>query len=838
VIKKQLLLSLFFLSFFCFPSIIAQTEKRKQPLIDIFEQLHSRFECNFSFIDSDVRNILVEPPDEKFDLKQTIAYLQKNTPLKFTILGEKFITITQKKTTFSICGYLIDINTNDIISGAVIQSKNYSTISDDKGYFYIPNVVKNEIISIRHLSFEMYTEYVDALRSKQCESIYLISKREDLSEIVLSNYLTNGINKIIDGSISINYKNFGTIPGLIETDVLKTIQALPGFQSIDETVSNINIHGGTHDQNLIIWDGIKIYQAGHFFGLISSLNPRITKKVALIKNGTPASYTDGISGTIDMNSDQAINKKLSTEAGFNFINADVFVDVPINEESSIQIASRKSFSELFNSPTYSRYFDRAFQNTDVVTSTNNTNSSDKKFDFYDISLRWLYKISDKDNLRVNFLNVNNNLVFTENAFGGGLSASRESALDQKNIAGGLHYERIWNQKFKTSIQFYGTDYNLDATNFDIINEQILVQKNKISETGIDINSNYVLNDQISLKNGYHLVETGITNSEKVNNPPVDSSIKEIIRTQAISTEIDYTTKNQNTHLKFGTRFNYFNRFHKFIIEPRLSINQRLTDDLSIELLGEFKNQTKTLLTDFRNDFLGVERRRWTVSNNDNIPILKSKQISFGSSYNLAGLMIVSELYYKTVTGLTSQSQGFQNQYEFTKSIGEYNIKGFDLAINHKFNKFNSWLSYSFEDNNYIFSELPDNNFPSNLDITHTFSFANTYNYKNLKLSAGINWRSGKPTTKPIGDEIINNKINYATANSSRLDPYFRLDASAIYDFNISKKIKAQTGLSVLNITNKKNVINSFYSIDEASAVKEIKEYSLGITPNFAFRVFF
>ena len=130
-------------------------------------------------------------------------------------------------------------------------------------------------------------KYAKIYNTKQCETIYLTSKTEDLTEIILSSYLTNGINKIIDGSISINYKNFGAVPGLIETDVLQTIQALSGFQSIDETVSNINVRGGTHDQNLILWDGIKMYQAGHFFGLISALNPRITKRVTLIKNGSP-----------------------------------------------------------------------------------------------------------------------------------------------------------------------------------------------------------------------------------------------------------------------------------------------------------------------------------------------------------------------------------------------------------------------------------------------------------------------------------------------------------------------------------------------------------------------
>jgi len=845
VIKKYLLLTLIFLSFFCLTTLRAQTKKGKQPLIEILEKLHSRFECNFSYIDNDIKGLSVIPPDDNLSLQLTIDYLQSNTPLQFIILSENFITITKKNNNFSICGYLIDIATNQVIDGVVVQTRNASVVSDKQGYFKLDRITDEDIITFRHLGYEILTDYAKSYNTKQCETIYLTSKTEELTEIILSSYLTNGINKIIDGSISINYKNFGTVPGLIETDVLQTIQALSGFQSIDETVSNINVRGGTHDQNLILWDGIKMYQAGHFFGLISALNPRITQRVKLIKNGSPALYTDGVSGTIDMKTEHVVNKDLKAEVGLNFINFDAFIDLPINKNSSIQLASRKSFSEyLDNTPTYSKYFARAFQNTDVVTSTINTDSSNEKFDFYDVSLRWLYNITGKDQLRINFLHFNNNLTITENAFGGGLFSSRPSSLDQSNFAGGIHFKRNWTDAFNTSIQIYGTNYNLDGTNFDIIEEVTSNQNNEIEEIGLNIDSKYILNDKVTLHNGYQYSRTQITNIDKIiADPPItDKLSEETINIHGIFSEIAYSTEDLNTYIKLGARLNYIHEFEKIIIEPRLSINHRLTDKFTLEVLGEFKSQTTTLLTEEIEEsvnFLGIDSRRWALANNKDIPILKSKQISIGSNYNFMGLMVNAEIYYKTVDGITSQSQGFQNQYEFTKTYGSYNVTGFDFIINNKFNKFNSWLGYSLADNNYVFNELDEKKFPSNFDITHTISLATAYDLKNLKLSAGFNWRSGKPTTKPVeGNEIVNNVINYEPSNNSNLTSYMRLDASAIYDFNISKNIKAQTGLSVLNILDQKNTINSAYVIDTNDTVQEIKKFSLGVTPNFTFRVFF
>ena len=845
MIRKKLLFNLILLPFLCLTALHAQTEKRKQPLIEILEKLHSHFECNFSYIDNDVRNIIVEPPNENLSLKETIDYLQANTPLSFTIIGENFITITTKKNTFSICGYLIDIGSNEVIPGVVVQTKNASVISDKQGYFKINNVSEEDIITYRHLAYEVLSDYIKNPHSKQCETIYLTSKTEDLSEIILSSYLTNGINKIIDGSISINYKNFGAVPGLIETDVLQTIQSLSGFQSIDETASNINVRGGTHDQNLILWDGIKMYQAGHFFGLISALNPRITKRVTLIKNGSPALYTDGISGTIDMKTDHTINKDFTAELGLNFINVDAFIDLPINNKSSVQLASRKSFSELINTPTYSQYFNRAFQNTDVVTSTNNTNSTNEKFSFYDVSLRWLYHLSKKDEIRVNFLHFKNGLSITENAFGNGQTTSRPSTLDQRNIAGGVYYKRTWNDSFHLSAQVYGSNYNLDASNFDIIREERSVQDNEITEIGATISTNYIINDLFTLTNGYSFTQTGISNLEKVRaEPPVaDKFTDETVNAHGLSSEIAYSSKDLNTHINIGMRLNYLSTFKKLILEPRLSLNHRVSDRISLEVLGEFKNQTTTLLndeTEGRVNFLGIDSRRWFLVNNNDIPILKSKQISIGSNYSFRGLIINAEIYYKKVDGITSQSQNFQNQYKYTKTDGSFYIKGFDFIIKNKFHKFNTWFSYSLADNTYIFDELEEKKFPNNFDIRHRISFASTYHLKNLKLSVGFNWRTGKPITRPVlNNEVVNNAVNYGTANSSNLSSYTRFDASAIYDFNFSKKIKAQAGLSVLNLLNQKNIINTLYSVDTStSTIKESDIFSLGITPNVAFRVFF
>jgi hypothetical protein len=84
-------------------------------------------------------------------------------------------------------------------------------------------------------------------------------------------YLTPGLQKYIDGSTVLNTKKFGILPGLVDPDVLQSIQALPGVESTNESIA-ISMYGGTNDQNLMLWDNIKMYHSGHFF----NYNPNVT----------------------------------------------------------------------------------------------------------------------------------------------------------------------------------------------------------------------------------------------------------------------------------------------------------------------------------------------------------------------------------------------------------------------------------------------------------------------------------------------------------------------------------------------------------------------------------
>lgn len=723
-------------------------------------------------------------------------------------------------------------------------------------FSYNPIAIENLVLTIPDDSLSL-NEALDFIKSQVAVEFTILNKRfitvkavgleasfldQTLDEVLINNYITSGISKKSLGSFNIKPDQFGILPGLVEPDVLLILQSLPGINSTDETVSNLNVRGGTNDQNLIIFDGMKMYQSGHFFGLISAFNPYLTKNVSVIKNGSSAFYGDGISSILNMQTTTEISDKKKIGAGINMIYGDVFAELPLNDNIEFQIAARRSITDVITTPTFTNYFDRVFQDSDLSRNATSTETltQDENFYFYDINAKLLMKLGEKDKVNLSFINFFNNVDYQETATMNTGDQSFTSSLTQSTVAGSLTYSRKWNDKIYSEAQVYITNYDLDATNFDIVNNQRLVQKNEVLDGALKVNLNYKPLEIVDINIGYQFNEVGITNLEDVNNPLFRSFIKEVIRSHSAYIEGTFKTKNGNTILKAGGRLNVFQKFGTYLVEPRFGFSQRFANYFKFEILGEFKSQTTTQIIDLQNDFLGVEKRRWILSNNNSIPIVKSKQVSAGLSFKKNKIFINAEGFYKEVTGITARSQAFQNQFQFITDTGGYTVKGAEFLINYRNNQFSSWLSYTYNDNQYQFDNLNNGvQFRNNFGIEHFVNFGANYSFNNFKISSGINWHSGLPITNPVaGNEVVNNQINFEDPNSSETEDYLRIDTSVTYKFELSKNSVLNLGASVWNVTDSKNIINTYYFLNENNQPVKVENLSLGITPNFFARITF
>ncbi|WP_428740938.1 TonB-dependent receptor [Tenacibaculum sp.] len=839
--NKITFLFLFFFSF----AVKAQDNIAKTLLKDVLVEIEKKHQVTFTYSDKDLENIYIVKPNNDLSLPQTIAYLKSVTPFNFKILDSRFITISYLDKKITICGKILDSNTLEPLALAtiIVNNTNNGTSSDNNGEFELDSVTVNADITVSYVGYKSITLPAKSLFSEgTCKEIYLDDLMEKLPEVIIPNLLTTGLQKNIDGSIVLNTKKFGILPGLIEPDILKTIKALPGIESVNESVSNINVRGGTNDQNLMLWDGIKMYHTSHFFGLISAYNPYLTQKATVTKNGTSTKFSDGVSSTINMQTTNTIFDKISGGAGFNLLSADVFIQIPITKKLGLHASGRRSITDFVDTPTYDNYFSRSFQENSIASNQENKASTD--FYFYDYSFKVLYDINQNHLLRANLINIQNSLDYTEEYTSGSTTIEENSLLKQENIGANISWNAKWTSSFSTEFSAFISDYKINSSDFNKETDQFQTQFNNVLETEIKFTTNHLLSDAMTLTNGAVFNEIGVANKTTVNAPTYTKSVKEVLLKSALFSEIEF--HKNNTYARFGLRANYFHDFNKFIVEPRINVRQKLRNGFFLKLAGEFKNQTTTQKIDFQDNFLGIEKRRWVLADNNKTPIIKSKQASFGTEYSKNNLQIDITGFFKFVEGITVANQGFYNNVQTLNSIGDYKVKGIEFLVNKKSEKISTWISYTFSENNYDFTEFTPNTFPSSLDITHSFSSALNYNLNdNIKLSLGAILRSGVPYTKPVvGNETIQDGnriiVNYDTPNKERHQNFFRVNASFSYNFNLSKKLTSIARVGFTNITNRKNIVNTYYIVDEndTDKAKRIDTYSLPFTPNLSFRINF
>ena len=826
-----------------FTSIFGTAQDRSEVDLDTYlDTVETVFNIRFSYQTEAVQALKL--PNSTFEqLDQTLQYIKKQTGLTITKIDDRYYSILPR-TSSIFCAQILDAATLKPLEGATIQAlnKNASAVTDANGFIKLALIKSGDSIKVSFLGYKTEVLKVEMLTS-DCQQISLAPKSFTLDEVVIKRLFSRGIRKFPDDRIEINTREFDILPGLTDPDILQTLQILPGIESIDESINNINVRGGTQDENLMLWDEIKMYHTGHFFGLISAYNPNLTERVEVTKNANSSEYSGGVSSTIKMYTPNAITQKISGGAGFNGLSADAFLQIPISTKLALQISGRRSFADYFQTPTYTSYFNRSFQDSEIKNDGSSAENikSLSDFRFHDYSAKILYDISPKHQLRASFISLNNTLEYAESD--ADEQFLNESLIDQDNIAFGINLSSVINPAYDTFLNAYYTQYNIRSTDQDFSNNQVLAQTNQVLETAFKAKGTWHLNSRMNFEHGYEFTETGIRNTTSVNQPVFQQRKKDVVRQHAIFG--DWSLDTNNFRLRTGLRTTYFEKFNKIRLEPRINIRQKI-GHFALKTEAALKNQSTTQIIDFEDNFLGVEKRRWVLVNDNDIPLITSKQISLGVDYTQNNWLINLTGFYKQVSGITASNQGFQNQFKFIKTNGSYEAKGLEFLVNKTTPKLSTWFTYTLATNVYSFKSLNPATFPNNTDIRHSINTGGSYAlFNNFKIAVSLNYHTGRPYTLPIENaETLPSSsntyvVNYDTPNAANLEDFMRFDATANYSFNWDA-VTAKFTLGIINILNQTNTIQRYHEVnpDDNTQAIAIQNNSLGFTPNASLRLTF
>ncbi len=839
----------------CTANILPAQEFQNEPsaVIRLLKDVEATHNVRFSFNRRDLKDLQCTYKPNSETLEATLEALQQQCGLRFYRIDERYIAVQLNTIpVVSVCATIIDTSTGEPLQGASVIASNFQGITDSGGKFTIESIAENASISVYYLGFKVKEVFANELSDQtNCPLLFTDEKFNYLPTVVLNSYLTKGISKNSEGSITISNEDFEILPNLIEPDVLRIAQILPGIESFNETASRINIRGGKSDEVLLLWDDIRMYQSGHFFGLISAFNPNLTQKVTIYKNGTHPRYGKSVSGVISMLSDSEIPEQVSGAASIDFISTQFYAKIPASEKIAFHLSGRTSINTGIGNPVYKQFFSRVFQNTIVTNLETETaqglRSTDESFNFYDLNFKGIYQLSNKDKLEYNFLTIFNRLDFSERFTGETTISRNESELKERTLVHGLSWERTWNTKLNTAVLFNSVNYVINGGNQNIDSGQLQSQRNEVNEKEIKLDLRYTLNRETSFNGGYQYTDTEIINVDSPFETNEFERQRDVLFSNGLYLNSNLKFFDNATHLSAGIRFTHYPHLDSQFLEPRLNIFQKLSSEFSLSATAELKHQAIVQTTRVRNNLLGIETQPWIVLNSAESAILESKQISLGGNFRSQNWGIGIEGFYKNVNNINSANQGFRNQLIDVVAAGSYAVYGTEFSLSRKTEKLNTWLSYTYMDNTYRFNALVPASFRSNFDVRHTFSFAASYSWNDLLFSVGSNYHSGLPFTQPVaGNEIVtkNGKevINYMSPNSSTLKEFFRTDFSASYTRKLDDTFSAKLSLALLNIFDRRNALDTYYLLENDSegnsVLNKVEQFSLGFTPNISLKLLF
>ena len=832
-------------------------------LLSVLNQIEKDFDIKFSYNPDWINGITVNLSLEKPTLSELIVMLEHQLHFSFNKLDERYFVLKPINKLY-VCGYLKDKNEIPI-SGATIQNLNHKkvTITNNNGYFQLSEINKNDTIVISSLG---YTTKKNAAISfyKKCENIYLEEKFYTLNEVVVKEYLSSSVSLKNGGVVNFDLKKPDILAGQAEPDILQTIQLLPSVDSTTENASDILIRGSTPDKNLVLWDGIKLYNTDHFFGTITNLNSSIVNNVALHKSGVSAEYGDRISGVIDISLDNDVPKKIEASLGFNLLHSDFTLKTPITNKLGLFISTRRSFVDFYKSDIFSNNFNRIFQNSRVnlnrtAFEIDPNEKQEQSLIYEDHSAKIIYAFNKKHKLSSTILFTNNEFndeaSFLADEVFGGVKTTFFDILKIKNLGTSFIYNSKWNSKIRTNLAVKYSNYDLNylGFNFDPIFAFPfpLERENSIKELTSNFNFYYDFNKYLNLLVGYELLNTRFKyrlrdrffddrdtfNVDQRNKP-----------SHSVYNQVSYQ-KNNKGNLSIGVRLTKFANFDKVKWEPRLNVEKNIHEKLRVKASAELRRQSINRI-DISSGFdTGEENEVWLPTDQDTIPLLKSLQLTTGVVFEKKNWVIDIDAYYKKTEGLIAYPTTTSNRVNLVPDRGEGIVKGIDFFIKKRIKNYTTWLGYTYATNKQKFEIINDNiAFNANNDIRHSLTWSHFLQLKDFQLSLGWKYRTGIPFTVITELSIIPTDFDkFDTFNGGRTPNYHRLDFSLTYNIGLSRfdnYKNAKIGVSIQNLYNRKNILNTQFrrfvastDIDLASSRVPIRfdTKSLGITPNIFVR---
>jgi hypothetical protein len=787
----------------------------------------------------------------------------KQTGNQFTV----FNSVTPFR--FAVSGRAMDKETGEPIpfANVFIPELMIGDISRNDGSFSILNISTRVCtLTISYIGYETKKTYLLFPKDENIfQNIFISPKILTTAAVSIMGTTREFMDRSNSpGQISFSPRHISTLPNLGEVDIFRSLQLLPGIQLGLGGTSRLNIRGGTSDQNLVLLDGMPLYQTDHLFGFVSGMNANAIKDVQVYKGGFPAKYGGRISSVIELTSRNGNSLKHHGSIYGNLMSQGISGEIPIHSRGSWIFNLRSSTKSTFQTELYESIqsyitgddnFNLIGESADIEEQQTSTYSP--QFSYYDFTNRFSFMVTPNHRYTLTSTTGVDSIRESREFFGfstilGYDSSYIQGSTERRNSGTTLNVSSKWNHESDTQITLSNYNYSSSYDSKDsanVNNVRMLIgsvhEENTLQDKSIKFHHRYAGFENHKIESGidetfYDIMFYDFKLDGSISN---ETSIKRNGFLHSFYIQ-DLWVPSPRWVIQPGLRFSYFSEREGFYTSPRLSVINKISPNITIESFIGKHYQFVHRLSGYNNT-RGTQGM-WILSS-ENIPNISSLNTHFGLNWDFSDYTITSEFYYRSIDDLVQFKESSSPVTTLTygqakeKSLiypGSGSTNGFEIILRKRKGPISGWLSYQQNKTKYNFPELNNGkSFLSDHDKTQEFKSVFMTNIGSWELTANWVFASGHLYTDVENVEVENLQIIIPSGrNESRLPPIHHLDVSLSKTWMVSIA-KIHTGLSIYNLYDRNNISHKRYN-PYKSDLTMTDVAMFGITPTIFLQISF
>jgi hypothetical protein len=667
--------------------------------------------------------------------------------------------------------------------------------TNNSGFYLIPRVPPGEYEIVA--SVIGYRRKVQRLIVRPGQPVdlnfQLASAPVENEEVLVTAARRREVTEINTSVHLLEQKDLKLAPVIAQEDVFQSLKMLPGIVSTSDVSSKFYVRGGAGDQNLVLIDGMKIYNPFHAMGIFSVFDPDIVQNVEMYTGAFPAGYGGRLSSVVNISSRDGRSDRLSAKAGLDFLSTKVHLEGPAIRGTTFMVNARKSeFSETF----------KHIVNQDVPV------------DFYDVFAKMNMQLPGGSKADFSLLTTSDKLPFAQNSSGG---LAQEPDYFWRTTAFSCSFSDLIADRVFIQTFAYYSSYR--ANRGTSLNSTLTPSSTSVREAGLRAQATYYTDAQDLFFFGF---DFGFPSIEY---RPID------IPGQLSNSYHDFV--DASTWVRYQAKF------------ERWLVDLGLHADIGSIVVGEQGIEGLQPRLNVSYDFLGnwklkasvgtFSQRSITVNNEDdvmpifdawikvpgNIPPEKAVHFVTGVDGNLDAKTSISlQTYYKYYSSLVVYNRDKIDASDPDYIQGTGKSYGAEVLLRSRISLVDLYASYSLSwttvnNSGLVYYPRYDRRHQLNLlasiqpfahcEVTARWEYGSGFPY-----SATVGYFDrlmlGNPFHDPIELETGQPYTAIGGKNAMRLPQYHRLDLSATYRITIFG-IKGSVGGQIINVYDN---INIFY----------------------------